>query len=252
MSDSPAELVTFVQTPYNMQPGKTRLTMTLLISASLLCGSLSAQIKDPIKLGLKLSPNLSWLNPTTKDYTSGKVSAGATIGFVTEFYFTERYAITTGLNFSFLNGGLKYDDKIPITGDSIASGHIYQKIRITYIEVPLMIKMNTKLFGDFSFYGMAGFAAGFNLSSKANNEFVSYQGNPFNEKKDFGDNTTLMRGSVNIGIGSEYHLDTSTRIFLGITYSNSLNNVLKGKNNITDSNVKAWLNYLELNIGILF
>jgi hypothetical protein len=212
---------------------------------------LFSQTKNPIKLGLKLSPNLGWYSPSTKDYSAGKVSVGATIGFVSEFYFTERYAVTTGLNFSFLNGNLEYPENLMVNNDTL-TGTMKQKIKTTYLEVPLMIKMNTKMFGDFSFYGQAGFAAGFNLSSTASDNFTSNQGNTFTEKKDFGDQTTLMRGSVSIGIGAEYHLDTSTRIFLDLTYSNALNNVLKGQNNITHTNVKAWLNYLALNVGVLF
>ncbi len=234
-----------------MQSGKKLLSITLLWCAIFSCGTLSAQIKNPIKLGLKISPNLGWMNPTTKDYSSGKISVGGTIGFVSEFYFSERYAITTGLNFAFLNGNLKYADSLISKTDSV-TGQMSRKVKITYLEVPLMIKMSTKQFGDFSFYGQAGFTAGFRLSSTAKDEFVSTKGETFNEKNDFSGNTTLMRVSANIGIGTEYHLDTSTRIYLGITYSNSLNNVLKGQNKITDSTVKAWLNYLELNIGILF
>lgn len=235
-----------------MRPGKTTSTIILLLcSAIFSCGILSGQTKEPIKLGLKVSPNLGWMNPSTKDYNSGKVSAGVTIGFVSEFYFSERYAITTGVNFAFLNGNLTYADTVNMD-DYKGFGDVTRKVKITYLEVPLMIKMNTKMFGDFSFYGQAGFAAGFRLSSTAKDEVVNPKGETFNQKLDFNSNTTLMRGSVNIGIGSEYHLDTSTRIFLGITYSNSLNNVLKGENNITKSSVKAWLNYIELNIGILF
>lgn len=233
-----------------MQFGKTLLSITLLCCAIFFCRPLSAQTPNPIKLGLKISPNLGWMSPTTKDYSSGKISTGATIGLISEFYFAERYAITTGLNFAFLNGNLKYSDSLRNT-DTVF-GQMNRKIKIIYLEVPLMIKMSTKQFGDFSFYGQAGFTAGFRLSATAKDEFVSTKGETFNEKKDFSGGTTLMRVSASIGIGTEYHLDKSTRIILGLTYSNSLNNVLKGQDFITKSDVKAWLNYLELNIGILF
>ena len=225
---------------------------TILISLIFLFGFQSnAQDYKPFKLGLKISPNLGWLNPNTKDYKSGNVAFGGVIGLVTDFYFSEQYAISTGLNFSFLGGSLKYRDQL-ITEQDTMIGDMVRKIRIIYIEVPLMLKMKTRQFGDFSFYGQAGFSAGFNLSSSAEDDFTSDQGKNFSEKKDFSGNTTLMRGAVCIGLGTEYHLDTSTRLILGINYSNSLNNVLKGTNSLTHSNVKAWLNYLELNIGVMF
>jgi hypothetical protein len=228
-----------------------RLFFIIALSVFLLTGTVYSQKQEPIKLGLKVAPNIGWLSPSTQGYSSGKASFGGTLGFISEFYFTERYAITTGLNFSFLSGNMNYADNLVIDNDTL-TGSMTQKVRITYLEIPLMVKMNTKMFGDFSFYGLAGFAAGFNLASKTTNNFVSVSGLSNEEKKDYGDNTTLMRGSVNIGIGAEYHLDTSTRIFAGITYSNALNNVLKGSNNLTSRTVKAWMNYLELNIGVLF
>jgi hypothetical protein len=233
-----------------MKPITRFFRCSMLGFAILICGSLAAQNENPIKLGLKISPNLAWFRPTTTGYDNGKASAGATIGLVSEFYFSERYAFTTGLNFLFLNGNLKYQERIAVNSDSL-TGTMNQKIGIIYIEVPLMLKMSTKEFGNFSFYGQAGFAAGFNLSSTSRESFES-QGNTYDSKKDYSGSTTLMRGSVNIGIGTEYHVDASSRIFVGITYSNSLNNVLKGENNMTRSDVKAWLNYLELNLGFLF
>ena len=48
------------------------------------------------------------------------------------------------------------------------------------------------------------------------------------------------------------HIDESTLIFAGLTYSNSLNNVLTGYNSLSGANQKAFLNYAELNLGILF
>lgn len=225
---------------------------TILFIVIFLFGShVNAQEYKPFKLGLKISPNIGWLNPTTKDYKSGNVAFGGVIGLVTDFYFSEQYAISTGLDFSFLGGSMKYRDQL-ITEQDTLTGDMVRKIRIIYIEVPLMLKMKTKMFGDFSFFGQAGFSAGFNLSSSAEDDFTSDQGAVVSEKRDFSGNTTLMRGAVCIGLGTEYHLDTSTRLVLGVNYSNSLNNVLKGTNSLTHSNVKAWLNYLELNIGIMF
>jgi hypothetical protein len=217
----------------------------------LLSSGLLAQEKFPVKLGLKLSPNLGWLHPNTQDYSTGKASFGGTVGLISEFYFTERYAFTTGLNFEFLNGNMKFPYNA--TKDTtLVSGQMNQKVGITYIDIPLMLKMSTREFGNFSFYGQAGFSVGFNISSKVKEEFSSDQGFSYSDKKDFSSYTTLVRGSVNIGIGTEYHLDKATRILLGFAYSNSLNNVLKDKNNISNLDVKAWMNYLELNIGILF
>src|ERR1035437_6389434 len=75
--------------------------------------------KSPIKLGLQVSPNISWMVPKTSDYKSDGISGGVTIGLISDFYFTERYAFSTGLNFSFLNGKVKFPDYMNVKKDLI-------------------------------------------------------------------------------------------------------------------------------------
>lgn len=72
---------------------------------------------SPVRLGLKISPNIAWMNPNEKDYTNNGVSAGFSFGFISEFRLTEHYTISTGFNFSFLGGNLKFPyAKSPDTG----------------------------------------------------------------------------------------------------------------------------------------
>ena len=63
--------------------------------------------------------------------------------------------------------------------------------------------------------------------------------------------TTLIKEAVLIGIGSEFHVDPSTRLVFGISYSNSLNNIFKGEDGYY-KNRKAYLNYAEINLGVMF
>jgi len=213
--------------------------------------SLPAQMKTPVKLGLKISPNLTWMNTNVNGYSSNGVRAGATVGFVCDIYFAERYALSTGFDFNFLGGKLKYDNKMITQGDTL-TGTMSRQYSLIYLEIPLLIKMQTKKFGRFSFYGQIGFGTGFRLTATAKDDFVSDKGKEFSEKNNVNDETTLIRESVIIGVGTEFYLDQSTRFFFGLAYSNSLNNVLTGYNKITGANEKAWLNYAQLNIGILF
>jgi len=213
---------------------------------------LSAQKELPVKLGLKIAPNIAWMNPSTKNYSYNGTRVGATVGFVSDFYFAERYAFSTGLNFAFLNGRLTYADSLLVPGSAKMNGTVDRKYNIIYIEIPMMIKMQTKQFGDFSFFGQIGFGTGFRLRATANDEYAPDQGNSWTEKNSITEQTTLIRESILIGLGSEYHLDQSSRIFLGLSYSNALNNVLHWKNSKSGLNEKSMLNYVELNIGFLF
>jgi hypothetical protein len=210
-----------------------------------------AQKSQEIKLGLKIAPNISFINPSTTGYSYDGAKLGAVIGLVSDFYFAERYAFSTGLNFSLLGGKIEYPDKIKVDTTNIP-GTTKSNMSFVYIEIPLMIKMFTKKFGDFSFFGQVGFGTGFRIASHATNEFTSDKGGyTSSEKKDMVGKTTLIRESVLIGIGSEVYLDQSTRLFFGLGYSNSLNNILNGSDNF-GINQKAYLNYAELNLGVMF
>ena len=205
-----------------------------------------------IKLGLKFAPNLSFMSPTTTGYSYEGVKPGAVIGLISDFYFTEHYAFSAGLNFSFLGGKIAYPDSANYNKASV-SGMTTSNLSFVYIEIPLMLKMFTKKFGRFSFFGQLGFGTGFRIAARTKDEFVSDNGvYSSSEKSDYMSKTTTVRESVIIGLGTEFFLDQSTRLFVGLGYSNSLNNVLKGYNAASKLNQKAYLNYAELNLGIMF
>jgi len=211
-----------------------------------------AQKQPEIKLGLKFAPNISFLSPTTQGYSYNGVKLGGVVGFVSDFYFAEHYAFSTGFDFSFLGGKIKYPDKVITDKKDTITGTTSSNLSFVYIEIPLMIKMFTKKFGRFSFFGQVGFGAGFRIAAHADNDFAGNNGYTQNERTDMMSQTTTVKTSVIIGLGSEMYLDQSTRLFLGIGYSNSLNNVLKGYNNYSGLNQKGYLNYAELNMGVMF
>jgi len=202
----------------------------------------------PVKLGLQVSPNIGWMSPKSKDYNSNGANMGVTIGLISDFYFTDRYAFSTGVNFSFLNGKLNYPD----AQDSM-TGQRTRKYSFIYLEIPTQIKMQTKNFGKYSLYGQIGFSTGFRLTSSVKDEFTDEKTSAVsNSKNDAVGITSLIRESVVIGFGTEYHLDESSRIIAGLAYSNALNNILSGSNNKTGLNEKSLLNLVELKIGFIF
>ena len=204
---------------------------------------------SPIRLGLKIAPDIAWMNPNEKNYSYNGVSAGVSFGFVSEFYFAEHYAFATGFNFSFLGGNLQFPyAQAPDTGT------LKRKYSFRYIEIPLMIKMKTKEYGNFSFYGQLGFGTGFNIRTKANDEFMTEENGTITDKKNLSTSeTSLIREAILVGLGTEYKIDESISLLISLGYSNSLNNVLQGQNSKDPSlENRSSLNYVELNIGVLF
>ncbi|MCX6267562.1 MAG: porin family protein [Bacteroidetes bacterium] len=227
----------------------------ILITIQFCCASHSfSQSKSPVKLGLRVAPNIGWMIPGTKGYSSDGARMGATIGFISDFYFAENYAFSTGMNFQFLNGKLDYATSMML-GDadsSLTSGQAFRKYNFVYMEIPLMIKMKTKTFGNLSYFGQIGFGTGFRLNATVKEHFEPDAGGSADNQYDFNQGTTLIRESILIGLGCEYHVDESSRIIVGISYSNSLNNVLTGETYKTELPIKSQLNFAELNIGFIF
>jgi hypothetical protein len=206
--------------------------------------------RSSVRLGLKISPDIAWMNPNEKNYSNNGAAAGISFGFISDFYFTEHYAFSTGFNFSFLSGNLQFP-----YADSLNSGIMKRKYNFRYFEVPLMIKMKTKEFGAFSFFGQIGFGTGFNLRTKVKDEFMTLDHGTISETKNLPTSeTSLIREAILVGLGSEYKIDESITLIVSIGYSNSLNNVLQGQNSSKYSDLKnrSSLNYAELNIGVLF
>jgi hypothetical protein len=212
---------------------------------------LQAQKESPVKLGLRVAPALSWINPGTEGYSSEGIRFGISAGLISDFYFSKNYALSTGFSFLFPSGRLSYKDEIVVDGveQPASINRIYN---FSYFEIPLMIKMQTNQFGDFSFFGQIGFGTGFRMKATAKNDVTFEDGTTANSKTDINNKTALMRESVIGGLGIEYHIDKSTRITAGFNYSNSLNSVLKGTNLYYDQEAKGLLNFAELSIGVLF
>jgi hypothetical protein len=230
---------------------KMRKIPVLLFTLLLVPFLLPAQKTSPVKLGLRIAPGIGWINPGTTGYESDGIRGVISAGLVTDFYFTDNYAISTGFSFLFPSGKMSYEDVL-LKDDTQDTGRFANTYKFIYFEIPLMVKMQTNQFGKFSFFGQIGFGTAFCMKATAEAEFTSTDGNVESSKLDINNKTALMRESILAGIGIEYHIDKSTRLAVGVNYSNALNNVFNSINLLTNQEVKGFPNFVELNIGVLF
>jgi len=240
------KITTFVY-PVNTSSMKQpiRLLLVILIAA----GGSHLFAQRSIRLGLKIAPNLAWMNPGEKEYKFNGVAMGVSFGFVSDFFFSPHYGLSSGFTFSFLNGNLTFP-----YASAPDTGTMNRKYNFRYLEIPVMVKMKTKEYGKFTFYAQIGFGTGFRLKVLAHDEFITDVNGIRKDKFVLSsDETTLIREAVLVGVGTEVKLDESFRLTLGLNYSNTLNNVLKG-NNTKDPALenRSSLNFAELSIGVLF
>jgi hypothetical protein len=229
-----------------------------------LSGNLLAQGRA-YHFGLFFAPNLSWLKPDVQDaavaYSSKGTAFKYSYGAAIEYDFTPNVGIVTGINILQTGGGLQYSHIQNISATSTPdseAGTLTRKYTLQYLEIPLALKGSTgELLGNFSFYGKFGLGSGFNLSAKANDEFLpdnSATGNKITlDKINVKKNVSFFRESLIIGIGADYKLGKTAIIEMGLTYSNGFTDVLTGNNTFKPSvKEKAHSHFVELNVGVMF
>jgi hypothetical protein len=221
----------------------------------ILASQIQAQYK-PIIMGLRAGMNLGWVKPNVEDYKSEGIKPGFTWGFISEFYLMENYAISTGFNVNFNGGKMEYpwQEEI-ITGSDTSNvvGQMHRTYKLKYIQIPLCLKMKTKINDKITAFGKLGIGTAFSIGARANDEFIYEGGTETADKKDINDEISLMRESLIVGGGIEmkFKESESTALIIDITYDNAFNNLLTGDNPLTDT-PKAKHNFVELGVGIVF
>lgn len=233
-----------------------------ILSLLLLLNMNSEAQQKPFKFGFKLSPAISWMSPDAVDYEGNGSAFTFSWGLMADITLMENYYLATGFNVSYFGGKLKYPHMESLETNGIPmeyTGEMQRAYNLRYIEVPLALKMKTnELAKNLLFFGQIGINTGFNIRAKANDEFsgsnpisgdYSYREN----KLDIKDETTLVKASLLVGAGTEYVIDESVSIVMGINFNNGFTNILTGKNTVDSSvDAKAVPYYFELNLGVIF
>jgi hypothetical protein len=121
---------------------------------------------------------------------------------------TPYVGLTTGLGFSFTSVAFNDNYLIQSTPDSVyavidtVSQYSKNKLKATYLTVPLMLEFNTNADEDKSFYLAAGVVGGVRLTSKTKRQ-GEFDGKEFNEKVKgpFSLNPFKVDAAVRLGYG---------------------------------------------------
>ena len=216
---------------------------TLLFVGLMLALSLGASAQDQeFSFGLRLGPNFTWTASRQGAAVNEGTGVGFDMGFVAEYYFTENYAIVSGVNVNFVKGHYSFDDKYVTAPDTLLY-NIDRQFRTTVYEIPLMLKLVTPELGNLPLraYAQLGGAFGITPSVKVKDKFTL----DGNTDPAFGNDAysasrkgeyNPIHASLRVGAGAEYALLESTRVFLGFYYSyDFLNSISSGAQGITSN-----------------
>lgn len=236
-----------------------------------------AQESKSVAISLTVSPSIAWLSPTNKGYTSDGARVGIKYGLLMDFrlFGVDNYSFTSGFTMNHIGGKLIEPSTFTNAADVVLSAKDASTYKLTYIDVPMVIRLKTNEIGYNVFYAVFGSEMGFNIG--ANKEYTTTYGNTTTEQftEDVSSEINLFRSSLVFGIGLERNISGNTNYRIGVTYHNGLTNILKGDgqdddkgkayavdgngNTLITSNAPSYdkklstkLSFIELNLAIVF
>jgi Outer membrane protein beta-barrel domain len=213
------------------------------------------------RFGLKLSGNLSWIAPATKNIESSGNGFGISYGVMGDYNFQKFYALSTELIFTNISGGIKHTDLLQYTPDS-GGTMSYQDINydynFKYLQLPVSIKFKTKEMGYITYWAQFGLAPSFLIEAKADitgrtpfddpSEIrVNKSINDVYHFDDFDDKIFFFRMPLIIGGGIEYSLAGNTSLYTGIRMDSNFLTIFN-----SDDRTSAKNHYVGLNLGVFF
>lgn len=223
-----------------------------------------------VRFGLGVAGNLSWYNSNTENYESDGSRAGWSWGLNAEYFFTENYALSTGLHMLSYGGKLKYPDLL-VTQGPVERVEGNSDVKYTAVNIPVALKMRTAMLSAVNFYGKFGANICINYNVIENYETNNASGESVSvEDRDYSDQSKTFNLGLLVGGGAEYNISGNTTAYLGITFNQGILNQLNDKAYLTDDmgvileserqdpgnpsgpDRKATINYLTLDLGIFF
>lgn len=225
----------------------------LLIIALVLVSTSSFSQFRPVVFGLRVAPNISWMNPDADYCESEGAEVGFSWGLISEFYFVENYALATGLNVMYTGGSLRYPAARTLSGDDSSTvGELTRNYNLQYLGIPLVFKMKTEVNEKLQAFGKIGFLTDFILKAKGKDTFEFTGGEMEDDHKITGD-MVIIKESLIVGGGIEIELKGTSYLILELAFTNGLSDILKGTNQVyPDVEQRAKNSNVELGIGIIF
>lgn len=229
---------------------------------------------DRFRFGFQASPIFSWMGTDDRLILTNGQNLGIRLGTKIDYFFAEKYALTTGLNIGFNQGGRLQHD---FGGDLLKRSELFSPVyhdlpnntniryNINYVDVPIGLHFLTnEIARDFRFFfEVPVFNIGVLYNAKGD---ISGPGLTALENENISKDVIPVNISWSLGGGVEYNISgdspKDTNLFAGIFYSQGITDVTRNtgmRNRIENGQVvpepedsKAILRGISLFLGIMF
>lgn len=250
-----------------MKNMKKIFTITALVFAAGAAFAQDDAASKNVRFGLFVEPSLNWYKSNEKIIEKNGISPKFGGGLGLEFRLTNVAVFATGLYISTDGGKVKYKNDISGNPSTSFVGYIYdkeneeiaeydpaynyasenptqtryesfllneRKYMVTYVTLPLTLKLRTKEIGALTYFGQFGVNSSFRVAAKATDEIQrpaissSGWGTPETiSKSDVKKDVSLFNEALNIGLGVEWNLAGTTSLVIGANYMLGFTNAVK-------------------------
>ncbi|MEC5148274.1 porin family protein [Chitinophaga sp. 212800010-3] len=201
--------------------------------------------RSRVKLGFTVNPLISTLKPQESGVTRNSSKAGLDFGLMADFSLNERgtYALSSGFQVLLAGSKLKYDAGKGLS-DYSANPAEYN-MKLTYIEIPVALKLKTAPDGGIGWWGQFGTYLDFPVSGRAD---VVSMNQRFDRVNVLPEMNRINIGML-LGAGIEYPLGGNLTGMAGITYQNGFVDVTR---NAKWHDGRVNMNNFALRLGVFF
>ncbi len=226
----------------------------LIISALLLCSmSVSAQYRD-YAVGLKMGPSWNWMSSGQETTVNNQTLVSFNYGLVVDKFFAERFAISSGLMVNHVRGNYDFHSKRS-TLDGVMTEYevnVHRNLKATYLCLPVLLKVKLVDLGAVCCYVQGGVDLGFRLNAQAKDAYLI--GVYHQNDEDYSDarkEFKMFHSSFDLGLGTEYKVTNSIKVFGQFVYNRALTNLTSFKYS-KDGGCVLLPNYFAFEFGVLF
>ncbi|MBL4624754.1 MAG: PorT family protein [Flavobacteriales bacterium] len=199
-----------------------------------------------VAIGLYGSGNVSWLKPDVDgkyvyDRKGVGLGYGAGVAFDFALFGSKNYSFVAGVGVLYHSGKLTYPDVYTPTSGLHIAGTTTSNYKLSYIDIPVLLKLKTNEIGYLTYYIEVGSSIGVKYKARADWQGTYdngiYQESANEEDADVTKETNLFRFPLVVGAGIEYNLSGNTSLVVGLVYNNGFTNAFAWGNN--NANVYA-------------
>ena len=224
-----------------------------------------------VKLGVQVSPSVSWMTTDDNFIISEGMLLGSSLGLFGEYYFHENYSLRSGISLlSRQGGGLEYryngnflpkaaESRAQLADvpqlDSISSGSII-KYNLQYLEIPISMRLRTSGYSNIRYFAeLPILSIAFRLKGEADVSNNTFYDDIQGER--ISNDINPVSFNIGIGAGVEYDVNNQVTLIGGVYYSSSLLDITKNNGTtIFESGMeeqsRASLRSINIRFGILF